>query len=172
MKSIHLHPSRRLVLRSLAALTTVVIAAAVATPAQAQTDGPWPTRPITWVVPFTPGGSTDVIGRTIGQKLADVLKQPVVVDNKPGAAGAVGAAFVAKSKPDGYTLLINSNAHAVNPAIYAKLPYDTLKDFDAITVAVRTPNVLITPPAFPANNLKELAELAKGAPASIMDGNA
>jgi tripartite-type tricarboxylate transporter receptor subunit TctC len=79
MKSIHSTLSRRFVLRSLAALTTVVIAAAVATPAQAQADGPWPTRPITWVVPFTPGGSTDVIGRTIGQKLADVLGlQPVV----------------------------------------------------------------------------------------------
>lgn len=162
MKSIHLHPSRRLVLRSLAALTTVVIAAAVATPAQAQTDGPWPTRPITWVVPFTPGGSTDVIGRTIGQKLADVLKQPVVVDNKPGAAGAVGAAFVAKSKPDGYTLFGGTiSTHAINASLYKNLSYDPVKDFEPITLVASLPNVLIVSPSLGVNNVAELIALLK-----------
>ncbi|WP_156862532.1 Bug family tripartite tricarboxylate transporter substrate binding protein [Casimicrobium huifangae] len=162
MKSIHLHPSRRLVLRSLAALTTVVIAAAVATPAQAQTDGPWPTRPITWVVPFTPGGSTDVIGRTIGQKLADVLKQPVVVDNKPGAAGAVGAAFVAKSKPDGYTLFGGTiSTHAINASLYKNLAYDPVKDFEPITLVASLPNVLIVSPSLGVNNVAELIALLK-----------
>ena len=162
MKSIHLHPSRRFVLRSLAALTTVVIAAAVATPAQAQTDGPWPTRPITWVVPFTPGGSTDVIGRTIGQKLADVLKQPVVVDNKPGAAGAVGAAFVAKSKPDGYTLFGGTiSTHAINASLYKNLSYDPVKDFEPITLVASLPNVLIVSPSLGVNNVAELIALLK-----------
>lgn len=162
MESIHLHPSRRFVLRSLAALTTVVIAAAVATPAQAQTDGPWPTRPITWVVPFTPGGSTDVIGRTIGQKLADVLKQPVVVDNKPGAAGAVGAAFVAKSKPDGYTLFGGTiSTHAINASLYKNLAYDPVKDFEPITLVASLPNVLIVSPSLGVNNVAELIALLK-----------
>ena len=162
MKSIHLHSSRRFVLRSLAALTTVVIAAAVATPAQAQADGPWPTRPITWVVPFTPGGSTDVIGRTIGQKLADVLKQPVVVDNKPGAAGAVGAAFVAKSKPDGYTLFGGTiSTHAINASLYKNLSYDPVKDFEPITLVASLPNVLIVSPSLGVNNVAELIALLK-----------
>lgn len=162
MESIHLHPSRRFVLRSLAALTTVVIAAAVATPAQAQPDGPWPTRPITWVVPFTPGGSTDVIGRTIGQKLADVLKQPVVVDNKPGAAGAVGAAFVAKSKPDGYTLFGGTiSTHAINASLYKNLSYDPVKDFEPITLVASLPNVLIVSPSLGVNNVAELIALLK-----------
>lgn len=162
MESIHLHPSRRFVLRSLAALTTVVIAAAVATPAQAQADGLWPTRPITWVVPFTPGGSTDVIGRTIGQKLADVLKQPVVVDNKPGAAGAVGAAFVAKSKPDGYTLFGGTiSTHAINASLYKNLSYDPVKDFEPITLVASLPNVLIVSPSLGVNNVAELIALLK-----------
>ena len=162
MKSIHLHPSRRFVLRSLAALTIVVIAAAVATPAQAQADGLWPTRPITWVVPFTPGGSTDVIGRTIGQKLADVLKQPVVVDNKPGAAGAVGAAFVAKSKPDGYTLFGGTiSTHAINASLYKNLSYDPVKDFEPITLVASLPNVLIVSPSLGVNNVAELIALLK-----------
>ena len=162
MESIHLHPSRRFVLRSLAALTIVVIAAAVATPAQAQADGLWPTRPITWVVPFTPGGSTDVIGRTIGQKLADVLKQPVVVDNKPGAAGAVGAAFVAKSKPDGYTLFGGTiSTHAINASLYKNLSYDPVKDFEPITLVASLPNVLIVSPSLGVNNVAELIALLK-----------
>ena len=162
MESIHLHPSRRFVLRSLAALTTVVIAAAVATPAQAQPDGPWPTRPITWVVPFTPGGSTDVIGRTIGQKLADVLKQPVVVDNKPGAAGAVGAAFVAKSKPDGYTLFGGTiSTHAINASLYKNLAYDPVKDFEPIALLGSFPLVVTVPASLPVKNFAELVQYSK-----------
>lgn len=153
---------RRSVLR---ALTLVASACVLAPTAHAQTDGPWPSRTITWVVPFTPGGSTDVIGRTISQKLADVLKQPVVVDNKPGAAGAVGAGFVAKSKPDGYTLFGGTiSTHAINASLYKNLSYDPVKDFEPITLVASLPNVLIVSPSLGVNNVAELIALLKKDP--------
>ena len=95
----------------------------------------WPAKSITYIVPFTPGGTTDVVGRTIGNGLAPVLGQPVVVENKPGAAGAVGATAVAKAKPDGYTLLGGTiSTHAINASLYKDLPYDPIKDFEPITL--------------------------------------
>lgn len=128
-------------------------------------DAPWPSRAITWVVPFTPGGSTDVIGRTIAQKLGDVLKQHVVVDNKPGAAGAVGAAFVAKSKPDGYTLFGGTiSTHAINVSLYKNLAYDPVKDFEPVTLVASLPNVLIVSPSLGVNTVAELIALLKKDP--------
>jgi len=154
-------------LRALVAAATLTAVTAIATPsgvAQAQ-DAPWPSRTITWVVPFTPGGSTDVIGRTISQKLSDVLKQPVVVDNKPGAAGAVGAAFVAKAKPDGYTLFGGTiSTHAINASLYKNLAYDPVKDFEPITLVASLPNVLIVSPSLGVNNVAELIALLKKDP--------
>ena len=133
--------------------------------ASAQGDA-WPTKPITYVVPFTPGGSTDVIGRVIAQKLGDALGQPVIVDNRPGAAGAVGAAYVAKAKPDGYTLFGGTiSTHAINASLYKNLPYDPVKDFDPIALVAFLPNVLIVDPALGVNSVADLIALLKKDPA-------
>ncbi|MDM0018796.1 tripartite tricarboxylate transporter substrate binding protein [Variovorax sp. J22R187] len=126
---------------------------------------PWPSRPITYVVPFTPGGSTDVIGRLIAQKLGELLGQPVVVDNKPGAAGAVGAAYAAKAKPDGYTLFGGTiSTHAINASLYKNLPYDPVKDFDPISLVAFLPNVLIVDPALGVDSVAELVALLRKEP--------
>src|SRR5947209_2882961 len=107
-----------------------IVFACAPLPALAQA---WPAKPITYVVPFTPGGTTDVIGRTIAQGLTPMLGQPVIVENKPGAAGAVGATAVANAKPDGYTLLGGTiSTHAINASLYKDLPYDPIKDFEPI----------------------------------------
>jgi tripartite-type tricarboxylate transporter receptor subunit TctC len=102
----------------------------------------YPSRPVRLIVPYSAGGATDIVARIVAQKLPDVLGQQVVVDNRPGAGGLIGTDTVAKAAPDGYTLLINSNAHVVNPSFYAKLPYDTLKDFTDIMPLVAQPNIL------------------------------
>jgi tripartite-type tricarboxylate transporter receptor subunit TctC len=126
---------------------------------------PWPVRSITYVVPFTPGGSTDVIARTVAQKLSEVLGQPVVVENKPGAAGAIGAAFVAKAKPDGYTLFGGTiSTHAINASLYKDLSYDPVKDFAPITLVAFLPNVLIVNPNLGVNSVQDLIALLKRDP--------
>ena len=139
--------------------------AAAAVPAWAQ-DGPWPSKPVAYVVPFTPGGSTDVIGRTLTQKLAETLGQPFVVDNRPGAAGAVGASYVAKAKPDGYTLFGGTiSTHAINATLYKNLSYDPVKDFEPITLVATLPNVLIVDPKLGVNTVADLIGLLKNDPA-------
>jgi len=154
-------PSRR---TALALLGGAGLAAALPRIATAQDT--WPTKPITYVVPFTPGGSTDVIGRVISQKLAEVLGQPVVVDNKPGAAGAIGASFVAKAKPDGYTLFGGTiSTHAINASLYKNLPYDPVKDFEPISLVAFLPNVLIVDPNLGLNSVADLVALLKKDPA-------
>jgi tripartite-type tricarboxylate transporter receptor subunit TctC len=126
----------------------------------------WPTKPLTYVVPFTPGGTTDVVGRTIGQNLSPVLGQPIVIENKPGAAGAVGAGFVAKAKPDGYTLLGGTiSTHAINASLYKDLPYDPVKDFEPITLVGFIPNALYVDPQLGVNSVQELIALLKKDPA-------
>src|ERR1700681_411802 len=98
----------------------------------------WPSKPIKWVVPFAPGGTTDILARVVGEKLAIALGQPVVVENKPGAGGGVGADFTAKAAPDGYTIMGGTiSTHAINASLYNKLPYDPVKDFVAITLIAR-----------------------------------
>lgn len=125
----------------------------------------WPVKAITYVVPFTPGGSTDVIGRTLSQKLAEILGQPVVVDNKPGAAGAVGATAVARAKPDGYTLLGGTiSTHAINASLYKNLPYDPVKDFEPVALVAMLPNVLIVNPHLGINSVADLVALLKRDP--------
>ena len=125
----------------------------------------WPVKPITYVVPFTPGGSTDVIGRTLVQKLTDILGQPVIVDNKPGAAGAVGATFAAKAKADGYTLFGGTiSTHAINASLYKGLPYDPVKDFEPVVLVATLPNVLIASPTLGVNSVAELVTLLKKDP--------
>src|SRR5260221_7000778 len=113
----------------------------------------YPTKPVHVIISFTPGSSTDIVGRIVIQKLTEMWGQPVVPENRAGAGGSIGSAVVAKADPDGYTLLINSNAHCVNPAIYAKLPYDTTRDFTEIAPLAVQPNVLTVRPDGPSNNV-------------------
>src|SRR5689334_12535017 len=103
----------------------------------------WPTKPVEFVVAFTPGSAVDIVSRVVSAKLSEYWGQPVVNENKSGAGGSIGSAMVARAAPDGYTLLVTSNAHTVNPAIYAKLPYDTLKDFTEIAPFAEQPNILV-----------------------------
>ena len=156
--------SRRQAVIGLGAISTGALLPVAAHAADIATPG-WPVRPVTYVVPFTPGGSTDVIGRTLAQKLAESLGQPVVVDNKPGAAGAVGAAYVAKSKPDGYTLFGGTiSTHAINASLYKNLPYDPVKDFEPVALVATLPNVLIVNPNLGVNSVVDLVALLKRDP--------
>jgi tripartite-type tricarboxylate transporter receptor subunit TctC len=125
----------------------------------------YPNKPITIIVPFPPGGSTDTIARAMGSKVSEKLGQPVVVENKAGATGAIGATQVKRSPPDGYTLLVASiGVYAVNPHLQKGLQYDPSKDFDLLTVAVRAPNVLVVNPGVPANSVADLIALMKKSP--------
>jgi tripartite-type tricarboxylate transporter receptor subunit TctC len=134
--------------------------------AVAQTQA-YPSRPVRLVVAFAPGGGTDIVARIIGQKLAQIWPQPVIIDNRPGAGSTIGTEIVAKSPPDGYTLQAVSMSHALNAALFRKLPYDTLKDFAPIVLAARAPNVLVAHPALPVKNVRELIALAKAQPGKI-----
>ena len=117
----------------------------------------YPERIVTIVVPFPAGGSSDTTARLTGQKMQESLGQPFVLENKAGANGSIGATQVARAKPDGYTLLVGSiGTYAINPVLYKNLPYDPVRDFDLLTVAVRTPNALVARPDFPANNVQEM----------------
>lgn len=139
--------------------------AAAFQPAQAQQ---YPTRPVRFVVPFAPGGSTDTLARTIGMKLGDALGQQVVVDNRPGANGDIGMMIVAKAPPDGYTIVLGYIANlAIAPSLYAKMPYDPVKDFQPLTQPASSPNVLTAHPSVPAKSLQELIALAKAKPGAV-----
>lgn len=132
----------------------------------------WPARPIRLVVPFTPGGSTDILARAIGQKLSQAWGQPVLIENVPGAGGSIGAEKVAKAAPDGYTLLMGHiGTLAVNPSLYPHLPYDPVKDFTPVAWVARVPNVLVVHPSVKASNVKELVALAKASPGSLAYGS-
>jgi tripartite-type tricarboxylate transporter receptor subunit TctC len=153
MKSL---PAR--VVSMLAGLLLVVLGG----PAMAQA---WPSKPIKWIVPFAAGGTTDILARTVGEKLAVALGQPVIIENKPGAGGGLGADFVAKSAPDGYTLLGGTiSTHAINASLYKDLPYDPVRDFVPITLIARVPNMLVVNNDVPAKNVAELIVLMKKNP--------
>ncbi len=145
--------------RLLALLACAVLAAAM--PASAQSD--WPrAQTITFIVPFTPGSATDVTARVVAEKLGPALGTTVVIQNRPGAGGTIGAAQVAKAAPDGYTLLVHSAGHLVNPSIFPNLSYDTLKDFAGVTPLVTLPNVLVTAPG----HFADVADLVRQAKAN------
>lgn len=128
----------------------------------------WPTRPVRLVVPFPPGGSTDILGRAIAQKLQEALGQPFVVDNKPGAGGSIGAGEVARAAADGYTILMGHiGTLAINPSLYPKLPYDPVTSFAPVALIARVPNVLVVNPAVPVHDVRELIALAKAKPGSL-----
>ena len=131
-------------------------------------DAPYPTRPITLVVPFPPGGSVDVSGRLMADRLSRSLGQPVVVDNRGGAAGAIGSAYVAKAAPDGYTLIVTSQStHVVNPAVNPKLPYDAVRDFAPIALICRLANVLVVNAGLPIQTFEDLVKYARAKPTAL-----
>lgn len=132
----------------------------------------WPNKPVKVIITFTAGSSTDIVGRVVTQRLSELWGQPVIVDNKPGAGGSIGSALVAKSPADGYTILINSNAHAVNSAIYASLPYDTKKDFIDIAPLAIQPNVLVVAPDSKFNSVQDMVDFARKNPGAINWGHA
>jgi tripartite-type tricarboxylate transporter receptor subunit TctC len=141
---------------------SIFLAFAVALAACAASAQTYPTKPIRMVVPFPPGGTSDVIGRTLGQKLSEAWGQPVVMDNRSGVAGSIGAAAAAKAPPDGYTLVVgNVGPVAVNPSIYKSVGYDPLKDFTPITLAVTAPQIVVVHPSVPAKSFKEFNALVK-----------
>jgi tripartite-type tricarboxylate transporter receptor subunit TctC len=141
-------------------LTLAALACALAAPVQA-----WPDKTLTLVVPFPPGGSTDTLARSIGQKMQDKLGQPVIVDNKAGATGTIGAALVKRAAPDGYTVLVSSlGPFVIAPHLLKNVPYDAGKDFDLLTVAVQAPNVLVVPAASPHKSVADLIAALKKSP--------
>ena len=147
--------------RILAAVAATLLAAG----ASAQAN--WPTKPIRMIVPFTAGSVTDIIGRTVAESMSKSLGQPVLIENKPGAGGTIGAAQVAKSEPDGYTVLVHSSGHALNPAIYPNLSYDTLKDLSGVTPLAAVPNVLVVSPARGWKTVGDLVAAAKAKPGAL-----
>ena len=148
------------ILRHFAWLATLAASWALA-------QSPYPDKPIRFIVPFTAGSGTDLIARTVGEHMSKNLGQPIVVENRPGAGGTLGAAQVAKSAPDGYTLLIHSAGHVANPAIYPSLPYDTLKDFAGVTTLASLPNVLVVAPTKGFRNLQDLVDRARANPGAL-----
>src|SRR5260221_1926566 len=142
--------------------TLFLMLALVAGSACAQT---YPGKPIRYVVPFQPGGTTDILGRIVAAHLQEAWKQPVVVDNRPGAGGAVGAEMTAKSAPDVYTIMGGTvSTHAINASVYEKLPYDPIRDFAPVTLLATQPNMLVVHPSIPATSVKELVALLKANP--------
>ena len=150
------------------AVLALMLSGAWATNAIAQA---WPAKPVHLVVAFTAGSATDIIARAIGDTLSKSLGQPVVIDNRPGAGGTIAAGSVAKGDPDGYTFLVHSAGHAVNPAIYSNLSYDTAKDFAGVSPLANLPNVLVVPPGR-YKNVQEIVTAAKANPGKLNFGSA
>ena len=157
-------PRRAVLAAACAALTLAAGAAAAA--------DPYPNKQITLVIPFAAGGTTDIIGREVAQKLSDALHQPVIVDNRPGAGGTLAAGYVAKAAPDGYTVFLSTIAHSIAPAIYKNLTYDFQKDLDPISLVALTPNVVIVNPSVPARSVAELVTYIKAHPGTVTYGSA
>jgi tripartite-type tricarboxylate transporter receptor subunit TctC len=143
---------------------TLVGGAAMMFPAAARAAEPFPSRPIRLIVPYPAGGGTDIVGRVLGQKLHESLGQPVVIDNRGGAGGTLGTAMAAKAAPDGYTLVLVPTSHVINPSIYAKLPYDTEKDFAPITMVASAAILMAVNPGVPADTMRGFVEAAKARP--------
>src|SRR5436853_3352243 len=131
---------------------------------------PYPNKPIRIIVPYAAGGAVDVVARLVGAKLADSLRQPVIVENRAGAGGNAGADAVAKAPPDGYTILQNTNGQAIAPALYRSLPFDTVKDFSPVTQLVATSTVLVANSELPAQSLSDFIALAKAKPGQLNYG--
>ena len=154
-------------MRTLVAILAILLAVSFA-PAAAQD---WPAKPVRLIVPFAPAGSNDIMARLIGQKLGERLGQQFLVDNRAGASGIIGTDAAAKSAPDGYTVLMMSLTLAVNPSLYAKLPYDTEKDLLPVTLVASAPLMLVVHPSVPASSLKDLIAHAKANPDKLNFGS-
>src|SRR5258705_12614335 len=151
--------------RSLLAAACGAAAMLLAASAAAQA---WPAKPIRLMVPFPPGGSTDIVARIVAQKLSERLGQPIVIENRGGAGGTLGTAVVAKAAPDGYSLVIGTTStHVVAPSVYKKLEYDPGRDFQPISLIAVTPYLLVVHPSVPAKTLKELVELMRSKPGQL-----
>lgn len=153
---------------TLVAAVVFLLAGAMVAPLCADT---YPNKPLRFILPFPPGGPTDILGRIIGVKLAERLGQPVVPENRPGAGGNLGVEVVAKSRPDGYTIGLASPTISISPTLYKKLNYDSVKDLAPISLAAQIPNVLLVRPSLPINSIKELIEYAKAHPGKLTFGS-
>jgi tripartite-type tricarboxylate transporter receptor subunit TctC len=152
-------------MRGLLRLLAVLLVAGAAATVQAQT---YPSKPIRMIVPFPPGGTTDILARAIGAELTKAWGQPVVIENRPGAGGNIGSEAVARSPGDGYTLLMGTvGTHGINPSLYKKMPYDAVKDFAPVTLVALVPNILVVHPSVPAKSVAELIALAKKQPGKL-----
>ena len=161
--------NRRTLIHAIAAAIALAAAPTIAqTPASN-----WPNKPIRYIVPFAPGGTTDILARVIGERLGAALGQPIVVENKPGQGGSIGAAELARAAPDGYTIGGGTiSSHAINATLYDKLSYDPVASFAPITLYATQPNVLLVHPSVPAKNLREFIELLKANPEKYSFGSA
>jgi tripartite-type tricarboxylate transporter receptor subunit TctC len=160
-------------IRKTAIAFTLAIFSMAAAPIGGNAADPYPSKPIKMIVAFNAGGATDIIARIVSQKLSESLGQSVLVDNRPGATGIVGTEMVAKSAPDGYTLLmVTAGTHAINASLFKKLPYDPVKDFVHINLTATAPNILIVNNSVPAKSVKELITLAKEKPGQLTFGSA
>lgn len=150
---------------------TALVLSAAGTSAMAQAAPSWPSKPISLIVPFPAGGTTDVLARALGLELSKAVGQPVIVENKPGAGATLGADFVAKARPDGHTLLMGAVHHTIATSVYKKLPYDFQKNLAPVTTVALVPNVLVVNPNVPARNVKELLALARAEPGKLTYGS-
>jgi tripartite-type tricarboxylate transporter receptor subunit TctC len=156
--------------RLLVAILILPLAALMPGSALAQADA-YPNKPLRFILPFPPGGGTDILGRIISERLAANLGQPVVIENRGGAGGNVGAETAAKSAPDGYTIVLVAPSLAISPSLYSRLNYDPVKDFAPVSLVATVPNVMITHPSVPAQTLREFIALAKSKPGSMNFGS-
>jgi tripartite-type tricarboxylate transporter receptor subunit TctC len=150
-----------------AAVAAAAALALIAAPCASLAQGGWPERPIHFIVPYPPGGGTDVIARIVQERFQRELGQPIIIDNRGGAAGSLGTDFAAKSAPDGYTVLFTLSSHTINPFIYPNLPFDTVKDFEPVGMVASLPQILVANLQFPANTVAGLTALAKARPGTI-----
>jgi tripartite-type tricarboxylate transporter receptor subunit TctC len=152
-----------------AIIGALAVLGALAAPATAQS---WPEKQVNFIVPFSAGGTTDLFGRLLANHMQQKFGKPFIVENRAGAGGNLGAAAVAKAAPDGYTFLVGTvSTHAINPFLYSKLPYDTVKDFQPVSLIARLPNILVVHPSLPANNVAELIAHLKANPDKLSYGS-
>ena len=162
---------KSIMLRTAFAFTAAIAAQAASAQDKSAPDS-FPNRPLRLIIPYAPAGATDIVGRIVAQKLTERLNQQVVVDNRPGAGAIIGSEILAKSAPDGYTMMSANIAHGANPYLHKKLPYDTVKDFAPVTLMVVVPMVLIVHPSVPARSVPEFVALAKAKPGQLTYGTA
>ena len=152
--------------RTLAAVALAALQFAISLPAHAQA-GVYPDKPVRFVVPYPPGGGTDVIARIVQERFQAALGQSILIDNKGGAGGSVGTELVSRAAPDGYTVLFTLSSHTINPAIFPKLSFDTVKDFEPVGTVASLPQILVANPQLPANTIAELVALARAKPGTL-----